>query len=112
METGYHTTGQNGVFKVLIVPCGMETIISKLKMLRSLCINCTLWNGNAVNPLTPTESNPSINCTLWNGNFVRLNGQIVHYVVLIVPCGMETFKRKRRLYNRDDVLIVPCGMET
>ncbi len=56
-------------FPGLIVPCGMETLISAYPIKLFLRINCTLRNGNL------------------KSKMLSLN----RMVGLIVPCGMETW---------------------
>ena len=57
-----------GLRGVLIVPCGMETLLRDLFTIAKDGINCTLRNGN---------KNTGSACCAPHG-------------VLIVPCGMET----------------------
>ena len=98
------------LFKVLIVPCGMETFAGSLRKTCTDGINCTLRNGNLL--VKRWRKTPgSINCTLRNGNTCETGRTEGCRDVLIVPCGMETTVPAAQ-YCLIRVLIVPCGMET
>ena len=95
---------------LLIVPYGIETILTAAFLLLQLSFNRTLWNWNVcIYPVIKFVT--SFNRTLWNWNIVSWVVWVIVLGLLIVPYGIETwsFIAFSWLFM---LLIVPYGIET